>query len=96
MGSGALLLVALSPFWAGLEPGDFDVGYEHAALRDYARPFRVEGEDRARPIELSIWYPARAREDAEPLPFRRYVEAASTTLSCCVFPRVATDSPTRT
>ena len=73
MGSGALLLVALSPFWAGLESGDFDVGYEHAALRDYSRPFRVEGEDRARPIELSIWYPARAGEDAEPLPFRRYV-----------------------
>ena len=74
MGSWVGLFVALSPFWTGLEPGDFDVGYEHAALRDYARPFRVEGEDRARPIELSIWYPAHAREDAEPLPFRRYVE----------------------
>ena len=74
MGSWVGLFVALSPFWTGLEPGDFDVGYEQVALRDYARPFRVEGEDRARPIELSIWYPARARKDAEPLPFRRYVE----------------------
>ena len=76
MATWAVLFVALSPFWAGLEPGDFDVGYEHAALRDYARPFRVQGEDRARPIELSIWYPARAREDAEPLPYRRYVEGS--------------------
>ncbi len=76
MGSWAVLFVALSPFWAGLEPGDFDVGYEHAALRDYARPFQAEGEDRARPIELSIWYPARAREDGEPLPLRRYVEGS--------------------
>ena len=74
-----LLLLALSPFWAGLEAGPYHVGFETLPLRDYARPFRSEGDDRTRQLTLAIWYPARqARQtqqadDGEPLPFGRYV-----------------------
>jgi len=68
-----LLLLALSAFWAGLEAGPHRVGFETLTLRDYARPFRTEGDDRTRQLTLAIWYPARTTDDGEPLPFGRYV-----------------------
>lgn len=67
-----LLLLALSAFWAGLEAGPYTVGFETLPLRDYARPFRSDGDDRTRQLTLAIWYPARPAND-EPLPFSRYV-----------------------
>jgi hypothetical protein len=73
--SSFLLLAAAasSPLWVGLEPGPYRVGFEQIELHDYSRPYR-SGENRARPITLSLWYPAAEIADATaPLEFRRYV-----------------------
>ena len=69
-----LLLVALSPFWPGLEPGPYGIGYESLPIRDYSRPFRSSGEDRTRLLTLSIWYPAEPSPTDAPMGFDRYVE----------------------
>lgn len=68
------LLVALSPFWAGLLPGPHRVGLETMPIRDYSRPFRDDGDDRTRLLTLAIWYPARPEQGETPARFRRYVE----------------------
>jgi dienelactone hydrolase len=61
--------------WGGLEAGPHGVGFEQIESFDYSRPFRAEGEKRARPITMSIWYPAAAT-DASPLKFGRYIDGA--------------------
>lgn len=77
--SSLLLLapvVAASPLWVGLEPGPYRVGFEQMELHDYSRPYR-SAEIRARPITLSMWYPAaEVPAAAAPLEFRRYVGSA--------------------
>lgn len=72
----SLLAIALSAsLWGGLEAGPHGVGFEQIESFDYSRPFRAEGDDRARPITMSIWYPASATE-ASPLKFGRYIDGA--------------------
>jgi len=66
-------LLALSAFWAGLEAGPYRVGFETLTLRDYARVFRSDGDDRTRQLTLAIWYPARRAEGDGPLLFGRYM-----------------------
>ena len=66
------LAVAL---WGGLEPGPHGVGFEQIESFDYSRPFRAEGDHRARPITMSIWYPASS-SDASALKFGRYIDGA--------------------
>lgn len=73
--SAPVWLLALSSFWAGLEPGPHNVGFESMPIRDYARPFRSEGSDRTRLLTLAIWYPARAGESDVPMRFGRYARA---------------------
>ncbi len=75
----SFLAAALSAaaLWGGLEPGPHGVGFEQIESFDYSRPFRAEGEHRARPITMSIWYPGPAlSSDASPLRFGRYVDGA--------------------
>jgi len=65
----------VSTLWGELEPGPHKVGFEQIESFDYSRPFRAEGETRARPITMSIWYPAEgAAAEARPLTFGRYVD----------------------
>jgi len=68
-----LLVLALSSFWGGLEPGPHAVGLEMMPIRDYSRPFRRDGDDRARLLPLAIWYPAQVPVDTPPMRFGRYV-----------------------
>jgi dienelactone hydrolase len=73
----ALLLAAAPVLWGGLDPGPHAIGFEQIEVFDYSRPFRLEGENRARPITLSIWYPAEsAPPGLQPLSFGRYVDGA--------------------
>jgi dienelactone hydrolase len=73
----ALLLAAAPVLWGGLDPGPHTIGFEQVEVFDYSRPFRLEGEHRARPITLSIWYPAEsAPSGLRPLSFGRYVDGA--------------------
>ncbi len=53
------------------------MGFEQLESFDYSRPFRAEGENRARPITMSIWYPADVTTgDRRPLTFGRYLDGA--------------------
>ena len=57
--------------WYGLKPGSHDVGFRTIEKYDYSRSFLpklnyfgepVEGE-RARPIQICLWYPAKTAKD---------------------------------
>jgi dienelactone hydrolase len=76
--SALLLLLSASALWSELDPGPHSVGFEQLESYDYSRPFRVaEGGIRARPITLSIWYPAdEDAAEARPVTFGRYVDGA--------------------
>lgn len=73
----AVVLLALSPLWVGLESGPYSVGFETMPLGDYSRPFRAEGDDATRALTVSIWYPARSPRDQEPIPFGHYFDSRS-------------------
>jgi chlorophyllase-like protein len=76
---GAIVLAAT--LWGNLEPGPHAVGFQHIERYDASRPYRsaktLEGTprsgERARPINLYIWYPAEA-SNATPLTFGDYVD----------------------
>ena len=71
------LLLAAPTLWGGFEPGPHPVGFEQVEAFDHSRPFGAEGESRARPVTMSIWYPADvAAAEARPLTFGRYVDGA--------------------
>lgn len=53
------------------------MGFEQVESFDFSRPFGAEGEGRARPITMSIWYPADgAGAESRPVTFGRYVDGA--------------------
>lgn len=64
---------ATSPFWGQLQPGPHRVGFETVEVLDYSRPFHSAGPHRARPIALSIWYPAASDASGARIPFAHYV-----------------------
>jgi dienelactone hydrolase len=72
------LLLSAAALSGQLERGPHLVGFEQVESFDYSRPFRAEGELRARPITMSVWYPAEDGSDAgaRPLTFGRYVDGA--------------------
>ncbi len=70
-----------SPAWGELQPGPHDVGFRVLELHDHSRPYfpkpsaASDGEGlRARPLQLSIWYPAASDTAAPRLTFGDYVE----------------------
>ena len=79
---GAIVLAA--SLWGNLEPGPHAVGFTQLERYDASRPFRTartldgapRSGERARPIRVSIWYPAAA-SDAKPLTFGDYVDMAA-------------------
>ena len=71
------LLLSVPALWGELDPGPHRVGFEQSESYDYSRPFRAEGEERARPITMSVWYPAGdPPSSARPVTFGRYVDGA--------------------
>jgi dienelactone hydrolase len=77
---GAIVLAA--SLWGNLEAGPHAAGYAQLARYDASRPYRTartldgtprKGE-RARPIVISVWYPASVAPDAKPLTFGDYVD----------------------
>lgn len=67
-----------APLWGRLKQGPHAVGfrvvfaYDHARTYDRDFPPRVDGAGRARPIQISIWYPARHAAGAARMPFEEY------------------------
>jgi len=65
---------------AGFSPGQYGVGFKTIEKYDYSRVFSrkqdylgntLEGE-RARPIQVCIWYPAVTDEEALPMVYGEY------------------------
>lgn len=69
------------PSWGDLEPGPHAVGFrafhEEDRTRGYWPLHDYLGQERSgstyRPLQVSVWYPARPAPDAEPMSFRGYV-----------------------
>ncbi|MFH1891775.1 MAG: hypothetical protein ABIK83_03735 [Candidatus Zixiibacteriota bacterium] len=69
-----------SPMWGNLEPGQYAIGFKTVEEYDYSRTFRTkrdyfgqprEGE-RARPIQICIWYPAVGAADDMTMVYGEY------------------------
>ena len=74
------------PLWPGLEPGPYAVGYTVRHEYDYSRTFRSKTDyfgtptpgEIARPIQITIWYPAAAAPDAPRMRAAEYYHAILT------------------
>ncbi len=70
-----------APMWEGLEAGPYAVGVETIEKYDYSRTSRPKNDyfgspipgERARPIQICIWYPAETTEDALAMVYGEYV-----------------------
>ena len=70
------------PLWDALPPGPFDVGFRVLYRLDRSRVWgptpdsALRGEF-ARPIRMSLWYPAQRKTSAPQMRYREYVEFAA-------------------
>ena len=70
-----------APLWGALEPGDHDVGFRAIDRVDFARVWRtprdLDGKpragERARPMKIGVWYPAKAAPGARAMTLGDYV-----------------------
>ena len=69
-----------SPLWGGLDSGPHSAGFRVLYLEDATRPWfppelpAETGERPARPVRVSIWYPAASVPSARPMTYREYVQ----------------------
>ena len=77
------------PQWGNLRPGPHAVGFRVMHVADSTRTYvHADGRRTARPLQIVVWYPARAAAAARPMPFGDYVHLAATAQG----PRPLTDS----
>lgn len=70
-----------SRLWGGLKPGAHGVGFRSVFRYDYSRPYKrkynhegkLQAGERGRPIQISIWYPAKPGGSAASMAFEDYV-----------------------
>jgi len=75
------LTAEFSSLKLNLEPGQYQVGYKVVQLYDHTRIFKREIDyfgfqykgETARPIQISIWYPASTISEPKYVPFSRYI-----------------------
>jgi hypothetical protein len=74
------LFAAEYPLWGNLRPGPYAVGFTARFEYDYSRTFRpkidldgnpVKG-NRARPLQIAIWYPAAAANTSSRMKYEEY------------------------
>jgi hypothetical protein len=81
MANTLLALVLAQSLWGSLEPGPYTPGFTQAERYDHSRPYRtaltLDGKprtgERARPIRVSVWYPAN-KSELQPMIFGEYVD----------------------
>src|SRR5216683_3133239 len=66
------------PLWGELTPGPYAVGFKVTYRLDRSRtwdptPDSIAQGESARPIRVSIWYPAKPARAARPIPYRAYL-----------------------
>jgi len=69
--------LAPPPIWGGLDAGPYWVGYRVVQREDASRPL---ADGRARPLQVSVWYPAPAAPEVEPMRYRDFVALEATEL----------------
>ncbi len=82
-GVSALSFAETPTIWRNLEPGPYGVGFRTIEKYDYSRTFVPKYDylgnpnegDRARPIQVCIWYPATLAADTIPMTYGEYAFA---------------------
>ncbi len=75
---------SLAPLWGDLSPGPYSVGFDVVRGSDESRPFRplaIDGSQLAavaRPMQISLWYPAIAHSHSSALLFGDYAALLGT------------------
>ncbi len=77
----ATVCASTAPMWEGLDAGPYAVGFETIEEYDYSRTSRPKNDyfgnpipgERARPIQICIWYPAEVTDDAISMVYGEYV-----------------------
>ena len=69
---------AQRPLWGDLVPGPYAVGFKVTYRLDRSRtwdptPDSIAQGESARPIRVSVWYPAKPARAARPMPYRAYL-----------------------
>lgn len=80
LSSAASIMAEGSRFWGDLEPGPYKVGFRTVERFDYSRTYRAKADycgqpmdgERARPIQIFIWYPAPASLDGQSISYAEY------------------------
>ena len=75
------LLAETFPLWGELEPGPYTVGFKVVSRYDYSRTYkpkydyegRLQSGEPSRPIQISIWYPAKKTGDSVQMLYEEYV-----------------------
>jgi len=78
---GAARAQSPPPLWGDLKPGAYTVGFRVLWKYDYSRTWKPEVDykgnhlsgEAARPIRISIWYPAQRSAQASPMPYSGYL-----------------------
>ncbi|UCD17478.1 MAG: hypothetical protein JSV44_00800, partial [Candidatus Zixiibacteriota bacterium] len=68
------------PLWGGLQPGEYTVGFKTIEKYDFSRTYRYKYDadgnlrsgERARPIQVCIWYPAKKAASASQMVYAEY------------------------
>jgi dienelactone hydrolase len=74
--------ISVPPFWGGLAPGPFAVGFRSLWQLDYSRAYNTVFDDKTtyatgkapRPILVNMWYPAEESSDAPQIRHRGYLK----------------------
>ncbi len=70
-----------SPLWGKLQPGSYRIGFQTIEKYDYSRTFRPKRDyfgtpqpgERARPVQICLWYPARPTAEDMKIAYGEYV-----------------------
>ena len=69
----AVVLAQPYPQWGRIEPGQYGVGHRVVLSTDYTRTFNQNTENRGRPLQFNIWYPAVKNDSMARMPYVEYV-----------------------
>ncbi len=59
--------------WKGLEPGDYNIGFETIEFKDSLRTVKVNDVSRIYPVQISLWFPTtEAWKPEKALAFKEY------------------------
>ena len=84
LGFSAQISAQTFALWGDLKPGPYSVGFQSLNRYDYSRTFKTKSgydgklrqAERARPLQVSIWYPAKKINNGPYMMYEEYVYLA--------------------